>query len=63
MAMPDADHPLLVSVPLVEPVITRRIGLIRRKGRSLSPAARQIYEFISEMKGQRRVKRAASKAG
>jgi DNA-binding transcriptional LysR family regulator len=60
--MPGADHPLLVSVPLVDPVITRRIGLIRRKGRSLSPAARQIYEFISEMKGQRRAKRPASHA-
>ena len=26
MAMPADDHPLLVSVPLVEPVITRRIA-------------------------------------
>ena len=65
MAMPADDHPLLVSVPLVEPVITRRIGLIRRKGRSLSPAALQIYEFFSEMKGQRRKATAspARKAG
>jgi hypothetical protein len=49
-------------VPLVDPVITRRIGLIRRKGRSLSPAAQQIYEFFTEMKGQRRAKRPASPA-
>jgi len=28
----------------------------------LSPAARQIYEFITEMKGQRRAKRPASHA-
>ena len=61
MAMPGSDHPLLVSVPLVDPIITRRIGLIRRKGRSMSPAAGQIYEFISEMKGQRRAKRPASR--
>ena len=62
MAMPGADHPLLVSVPLVDPVITRHVGLIRRKGRSLSPAALQIYEFISEMKGQRRAKPTAPRA-
>jgi DNA-binding transcriptional LysR family regulator len=53
IAMPGADHPLLVSVPLVDPVISRRIGLIRRKGRSLSPAAQQLYEFFSEMKAKR----------
>ena len=53
MAMPGADHPLLVSVPLVEPVVTRKVGLIRRKGRSLSPAAQQLYDFFSEMKGRR----------
>lgn len=50
IAMPGADHPLLVSVPLLDPVVTRKIGLIRRKGRSLSPAAQQLYEFFSEMK-------------
>jgi DNA-binding transcriptional LysR family regulator len=53
MAMPGADHPLLVSVPLVDPVVTRKVGLIRRKGRTLSPAAMQIYGFFSEMKGRR----------
>jgi DNA-binding transcriptional LysR family regulator len=53
IAMPGADHPLLVSVPLVDPVITRKIGLIRRKGRTLSPAAQQLYAFVSEMKARR----------
>src|SRR6478752_3057899 len=42
MAMPASDHPLLVSVPLVDPVVTRKVGLIRRRGRSLSPAAQQL---------------------
>ena len=55
IAMPGADHPLLVSVPLVDPVITRKIGLIRRKGRSLSPAAQQLFEFFLEMKTRRGV--------
>ena len=58
LAMPGKDHPLLVSVPLVDPVVTRRVGLIRRKGRSLSPAAQQLYEMFADLKsaarGQRR---------
>ena len=54
LAMPGADHPLLVSVPLVDPVVTRKVGLIRRKGRPLAPAAQQIYAFFLEMKGKRR---------
>ena len=53
MAMPGPDHPLLVSVPLSDPIVTRKVGLIRRKGRSLSPAALQLYEFFTEMKVRR----------
>lgn len=53
LAMPGANHPLLVSVPLVDPIVTRKVGLIRRKGRSLSPAAQQLYDFFAEMKGKR----------
>jgi DNA-binding transcriptional LysR family regulator len=54
MAMPGADHPLLVSVPLVDPVVTRKIGLIRRRGRSLSPAAQQLYDLFGELKTRRK---------
>ncbi len=50
MAMPASDHPLLVSVPLVDPVVTRKVGLIRRKGRPLAPAAQHFYEFFLDMK-------------
>jgi len=53
LAMPGPDHPLLVSVPLVAPIVTRRIGLIRRRGRPLSPAAQQLYDFFAEMKRSR----------
>ncbi|WP_439586709.1 LysR family transcriptional regulator [Hydrogenophaga sp.] len=55
LAMPAADHPLLVSVPLVEPIVTRNVGLIRRKGRPLSPAAQQLYDFFADMKGKRAI--------
>ena len=50
LAMPASDHPLLVSVPLTEPVVTRRVGLIRRRGRSLPPAAQQFYDLLLEMR-------------
>ena len=50
LAMPGKDHPLLVSVPLSDPVVTRSVGLIRRKGRSLTPSAQQLYDFLLEMK-------------
>jgi len=46
LAMPDAEHPLLVSVPLHEPEIARTIGLIRRVNRTLSPAAQQLYDMF-----------------
>jgi DNA-binding transcriptional LysR family regulator len=48
LAMPDDDHPILVSVPLVDPTVSRTIGLIRRRGRVLSAAAQQLYEMIGE---------------
>lgn len=54
MAMPGPDHPLLVSLPLVDPVVTRKVGLIRRRGRSLSPAAQQLYELFEGVKPRRR---------
>jgi DNA-binding transcriptional LysR family regulator len=65
MAMPGPDHPLLVSVPLVDPVITRKVGLIRRRGRSLSPAAQQLYDLFSEVKSsrQRRTKKSIDAPG
>jgi DNA-binding transcriptional LysR family regulator len=53
MAMPGPGHPLLVSVPLVDPVVTRKVGLIRRRGRALSPAAQQLFDLFGEVKGRR----------
>ncbi|MDE2120206.1 MAG: LysR family transcriptional regulator [Betaproteobacteria bacterium] len=47
LAMPPYEHPLLMSIPLGEPQVTRRIGLIKRRGRQLSPEAQQLYEFVA----------------
>lgn len=46
LAMPSKDHPVLASIPLVDPIVSRRIGLISKKGRSLAPAAEKLYELL-----------------
>jgi DNA-binding transcriptional LysR family regulator len=49
-------RPMLVSIPLTEPTITRTLGLIRRRGRPLSPAAQQLYAmFAEEVHARRRL--------
>jgi DNA-binding transcriptional LysR family regulator len=50
LAMPVGAHPTLVSIPLVEPTIERTVGLIRRRGRVLSPAAQQLYDLVAASK-------------
>lgn len=62
LAMPPGEHATLVSIPLVEPAVTRTVGLIRRRGHVLSPAAQQLYEMFVAMQPVRRRKRAASAA-
>ncbi|MFP3740171.1 LysR family transcriptional regulator, partial [Burkholderia sp. SIMBA_019] len=44
------DHPILTSVPLVEPVVKRRVGIVRRRGRPLTPAAQEFHRTIIETK-------------
>ena len=44
MARPGPDHPVLVSVPLDTPVVSRHVGRIRRRGRTLAPAAQQLHD-------------------
>jgi DNA-binding transcriptional LysR family regulator len=46
LSMPGKGHPALVSVPIVEPEVTRTVGLIKRRGRSLSPAAEHVYDML-----------------
>jgi DNA-binding transcriptional LysR family regulator len=46
LSMPRKGHPALVSVPIVEPEVTRTVGLIKRRGRSLSPAAEHLYHML-----------------
>ncbi|WP_417662031.1 LysR family transcriptional regulator [Pseudomonas sp.] len=46
LAMPAEDHPILVQRPLVDPVISRTLGLVRKHGSSLSPAAEKFIDTL-----------------
>ena len=50
MAMPARDHPVLMGVPLFEPTVSRRVGLIKRRGRELSPAAEQLFSLCMRLR-------------
>lgn len=61
LSMPRKGHPLLVSVAITEPEVTRTVGLIRRRGRSLSPAAQQLYEMLLAVADKQNVAKRALK--
>lgn len=46
LAMPTTEHPTLVSVPLIDPIVNRSLGLVRRRGASLSPAAEKFVSML-----------------
>ena len=54
LAMPPDAHPVLASVKLVEPVVTRTLGLVRRRGQELSPAAQQLYAMFLALRTRRK---------
>ena len=49
LATPAADHPLIRSIPLLQPEVSRTIGVVRRHGASLSPAAAQCFEMLLDI--------------
>ncbi|AUV02166.1 MULTISPECIES: LysR family transcriptional regulator [Enterobacteriaceae] len=52
LAMPTDEHHVLVSRPLIEPVIRRTLGLVLRRGDSLSPAAEKFREMLMKLWSQ-----------
>lgn len=62
MAMPAPEQSNLTSVPLKDPVVTRRIGLMTRRGRQLTPAAEAFYQLIVSGKGSVGPRAAKTKA-
>ncbi|EMF05019.1 LysR family transcriptional regulator [Serratia marcescens VGH107] len=48
MSMPTSEHSVLTSVSLVDPVVKRTVGLIRRRGRMQSFVAAELEKLITE---------------
>jgi DNA-binding transcriptional LysR family regulator len=53
LAVPTGQHAVLVVRPLVEPVVTRVMGIIRRHGANLSPAAQQFHQILKDRWGEK----------
>ncbi len=51
IALPLMPHPILASVALVEPEVTRKMGLLKRRGRTLTPAALEMERLIRQLPG------------
>jgi DNA-binding transcriptional LysR family regulator len=49
LAMPTIQSDL-IAVALISPAVKRELGLITQRGRSLSPAAKELYGFIADLK-------------
>ncbi|MBX4956105.1 LysR family transcriptional regulator [Rhizobium lentis] len=46
MATPREDHPFLITRPIRNPEISRTIGVVRRRGGTLSPAAERFLKML-----------------
>lgn len=46
MATPQGDHPFLITRPIRNPEISRTIGVVRRRGGTLSPAAERFLDLL-----------------
>lgn len=46
LATPQENHPLLVTRAISDPVVTRTIGVVRRRGAIVSPAAERFLEML-----------------
>lgn len=46
MATPPGEHPFLVTRPIHNPEISRTIGVVRRRGATLSPAAERFLQML-----------------
>lgn len=46
LATPAAGHPIIHTVRLIEPEVSRTIGIVRRRGATLSPHASQFLKML-----------------
>ncbi|QCL96484.1 LysR family transcriptional regulator [Agrobacterium tumefaciens] len=48
LATPQDDHPFLITRPIVNPVVSRTIGIVQRRSSALSPAAEKFVRMLLE---------------
>jgi DNA-binding transcriptional LysR family regulator len=46
LATPQAEHPIIVTRPIGNPEVSRTIGVVRRRGGRLAPAAERFLEML-----------------
>ncbi|WP_274425364.1 LysR family transcriptional regulator [Chelativorans sp. YIM 93263] len=46
MATPLEDHPIIVVRPITAPQVSRTIGIVRRRGSTLSPSAQRFVDML-----------------
>jgi len=46
LATPQGDHPIIVTRPIGNPEVSRTIGVVRRRGGRLAPAAERFLEML-----------------
>ncbi len=51
LALQKRAYPTIRIVPVTEPVISRALVLVTRKGAHLSPAAQALFDLIREQQG------------
>lgn len=47
LATPQGDHPIIVTKPIVGPVVSRTIGIVERRRSRLSPAAQRFRDMLA----------------
>lgn len=48
LATPGPGHPIIRTIRLTDPEVSRTIGIVRRRGASLSPSANQLLNLLLE---------------
>lgn len=52
LAVQPGAHPELRVVPLVDPVVSRQLVLVRRRGGELSPAAQALFDLVARRRSR-----------
>jgi DNA-binding transcriptional LysR family regulator len=46
LATPPTKHPIIIAKPIVDPIVSRTIGVLERRSGRLSPAAQRFRDQL-----------------